>query len=215
MTMENATAKAMARQAGRGSLTDLERLLDAVIDGDFDQGLTGAVLLSGAQTVAGVKTFSSPPVMSGASISAGTVPGAAVATGTLPLAALDAGAGLAAMIAAGLGATAAYAKTTDGAQTLLAANASTEGDRTVLIIINVDEVFADGDGGQTVFIAGQTGTTNKFMANTVLNDAAAGTVLVLAGTLTEETALLVTGTPATGTGTGGISVTVLAFPAAT
>lgn len=164
----------------------------------------GVAALTGAQDIAGVKTFTDPPVMSGASIEEGTT----------PLAALDSGAGLAAIIAAGLGATEAYDNTTVGAQTLLAANGTSEGDRTVLIVVHVDEAFDNGDGGQAVFIIGQTGTTNKFMANTVLVDATAGTTLVLAGTLTEETALLVTGTAATGTGTGGISVTVLALPSA-
>ena len=38
----------------------------------------GSVLLTGAQAVAGIKTFSSPPVMSGASITAGTIPDAAL-----------------------------------------------------------------------------------------------------------------------------------------
>lgn len=38
------------------------------------------VLLSTAQTVAGIKTFSSPPVMSGASITATTIPNAALVT---------------------------------------------------------------------------------------------------------------------------------------
>jgi hypothetical protein len=41
------------------------------------------VLKSGNQTIAGVKTFSSPPVMSGASISAGTIPTSAINNTTL------------------------------------------------------------------------------------------------------------------------------------
>lgn len=120
--------------------------------------------------------------------------------------------GLAALVAAGAGASASYSKTTDGAKTLLAANANGEGARTVLIIVTVDEVFAAGTGGATNFDIGETDTANKFKND--LATGAAGSVLVYAGTLTEEKALIVTGTPATGTGTGGISVTVLAFPAA-
>jgi hypothetical protein len=41
---------------------------------------TAPVLVSGAQTIAGVKTFSSPPAFSGASITAGSIPNAALAT---------------------------------------------------------------------------------------------------------------------------------------
>lgn len=183
-----------------------DRVLDAeavaaILDADPS---VGVLVTDQAQTFTGVKTFSSAPVMSGASIEAETIPASA----------LENGANVAALLDAGLGASAAYAKTTSGAQTLLAANGSGAGDRTVLITVVVTEVFADGDDAQTVFIIGQTGTTNKFMANTVLVDAAAGAVFTFAGTLTEAAALLVTGTAAAGTGTGAISVTVLALPAA-
>lgn len=164
----------------------------------------GQLVTDQAQTFAGVKTLSSAPVMSGASIEAETIPASA----------LENGAGVAALLGAGLGNSANFAKTASGAQTILAANGSGDGDRTVLITVVVTEVFADGDNAQTVFIIGQTGTTNKFMANTVLVDAADGAVFTFAGTLTEQAALLVTCTPAAGTGTGAISVTVLALPAA-
>lgn len=116
------------------------------------------------------------------------------------------------LLVGALGASAAYSKATNGAQTLLAAD--TDDNRAVLIVVKVTEVFADGDGGQTVFIVGETGTTNKFMANTVLDDAALGDVNVLAGINLATKDILVTGTPATGTGTGAITVTVLAIPAA-
>lgn len=124
-------------------------------------------------------------------------------------------AGLAPLIAAGLGASDAYDNATDGAQTLIAANESGDGARVVLGIVIVDEAFADNtEGTQTVFIIGETGSTNKFMANTVLVDAAAGDIFLFAGVLSEEAALLVTGTPAGTVGTGGISVTALVLPAA-
>jgi hypothetical protein len=42
---------------------------------------TSFLALTGAQTAAGIKTFSSPPVMSGASISAGTIPNSALVNG--------------------------------------------------------------------------------------------------------------------------------------
>ena len=119
------------------------------------------------------------------------------------------GAGLASLIAAGNGASASYVKTDTGAKTLLAANATGEGGRSVLIIVTVDETFADGTGAATKFDIGETDATTKFKAT--LNTGTAGDVLTYAGSLTEEKALLVTATPATGTGTGGISVTVLAL----
>lgn len=123
-------------------------------------------------------------------------------------------AAFAALAAAGLGASASYAKTTDGAQTLLAANATSEGDRVVLIIVHVDEAFADAGGTQTTFSVGETGTADKFAATSVFTDATLGSVFVLAGTLSEEAALLVTANDAAGAGTGGITATVLALPAA-
>lgn len=122
------------------------------------------------------------------------------------------GSGLTALITAGLGASATYTKATTGAQTLLAANGNGEGARTVLIIVTVDETFAAGDGAATIFDIGETDTTEKFKAG--LNSGTAGDVLTYAGSLTEEKALLVTATAATGTGAGGISIAVLALPAA-
>ena len=126
------------------------------------------------------------------------------------------GSGLAKAIADGLGASEVYPKTTDGAETLVAANGSGDGARVILGIVTVDEEFDDGDGGtQPVFIIGETGSTNKFLANTVLVDAKAGDTFIFAGDLTEETALLVTGTPGVGAGTGGISVAAFVLPKAT
>jgi hypothetical protein len=111
------------------------------------------------------------------------------------------------------GNSAAYPKSTNGAQTLLAADA--DGDRQVIIVVTVTEVFADGDGGQPTFIIGQTGTTNKFLAVTALDDASLGDTFMLQGTLTDNTALLVTAVAATGsTSTGAISVGVIAVPKA-
>lgn len=139
----------------------------------------------------------------------------AIGAGKVTSAMLENGAGLAALVAAGLGASDAYDNTTDGAQELVAANSALDGDRAVMIIVTVDEAFVTDEANtQTVFTIGQTGAATKFMANTVLVDATAGSVFVAAGILTEETALLVTGTPASGTGTGGVSVTVLLLPVA-
>jgi hypothetical protein len=142
---------------------------------------------------------------------AGAIGTSELADAAVTSAKLASGAGLAAAIAAGLGASAAYPKTTSGAQTLLAGDAAA---RVALIIVVVDEVFANGTGAQTVFTVGETDSASKFMANTVCVSAAAGTVFFCAGTLTATKALLVTGTAATGTGTGGISVSALVLDAA-
>lgn len=120
--------------------------------------------------------------------------------------------GLDSLVAAGFGATAAFPKTTNTAVTLLAANATVT--RVAIITCIVTEVFADGTGAQPVFIIGEADTTNKFAANTLLVDAALGDTHVLTGTLTATKALLVTGTAATGTGTGAITVSALVLPAA-
>lgn len=161
-----------------------------------------SVNLTGDQTIAGIKTFSSPPVMSGASIVAATIPNAALA----------ANGGLAALIGAGLGASANYTKATSGAQTLLA---GAVGDRSVIIVVDVSETFANGNGAQPTFQIGQTGTAAKFADTTAFTNKTAGTVLTFAGTLTSGDDLIVTGVAGTGTTeTGAISVTVLALPAA-
>jgi len=108
-------------------------------------------------------------------------------------------------------ATAAYPKTTSGAQTLLAAATV---DRRVIISVQVTTVFADGDGAQPTFEIGQTGETDKFAATTLFTGAAAGATFSLAGTLTANTALLVTATAATGTtSTGALAVTAIASAA--
>ena len=135
----------------------------------------------------------------------------AIGAGKVTSSMLANGAGIAALVTAGGGASASYDKTTSGAQTLLAANSSGEGARTVLIIVTIDETFAAGDGTATIFDIGETDSLEKFKAN--LNSGTAGDILTYAGSLTEEKALLVTATAATGTGAGGISIAVLALPA--
>lgn len=149
-----------------------------------------------------------------AKLAANAVESAKIADGAVTLAKLASGAGMAAMAAAGVGQSAAYDKTTNGAQTLIAANANGEGARVVLLIVHVDEVFADGDTTQTAFTFGETDTADKYADATLLADAALDGVFVLAGELTEEKALLVTGTAAAGTGTGGVTVTAIVLPAA-
>jgi len=101
-----------------------------------------------------------------------------------------------------------YAKTTAGAQALLAAD--NFNDRDVLITVSVTEAFAAGNGAATSFDIGETSTTTKFKSG--LNTGALGAQLVYVGTLSAGKALLVTATAATGTGTGAISITVVALP---
>lgn len=102
---------------------------------------------------------------------------------------------------------ASYSKTTTGAQTMLA---SALYDRSVIGLAIVTEAFADAGGAQTVFEIGETGTTNKFMANTVLVDATLGQVFAFAGTNDSGDAILATATAATGAGTGAIDVFAMA-----
>ncbi len=120
------------------------------------------------------------------------------------------GAGIAAVVTAGLGNSAAYTKATDGAQTLVAANA-TKG-RGTLVMAVVDEAFADNGGSQTTVAIGETGTTDKGMATTVFTDAAKGAIFFAGFTNTANKDIIATVTKATGEGTGGVSVTVLALP---
>lgn len=61
--------------AGPGTGAAAAAAFRALVAADI-QGI--AVALTGAQTIAGIKTFSSAPVMSGASISAGTIPSSAL-----------------------------------------------------------------------------------------------------------------------------------------
>ena len=110
--------------------------------------------------------------------------------------------------AASTGNSARYIRTTNGAQTLLAA---VPVDRAVVVVINVVTTFAAGDGAAPIFDIGETGTPEKFKAD--LNTGTAGDTLVFAGQLTAGKALLVTVTAATGTtSTGAIDVTALALP---
>jgi hypothetical protein len=82
--------------------------------------------------------------------------------------------------------TAAITRTTAGVTTLLA---SSTANRTVVISVQITTTFADGDG------------------------ATAGTTFSFSGTLTANTALILTSVAATGTtSTGAATVTVIASP---
>jgi hypothetical protein len=174
----------------------------------------GKVLIGGATGVGAAKTPTGDVTITNEGVTvigANKIVTAMVQNASITGAKLASGAGVAALLAAGLGASATYAKATSGAQTLLA---SAAGARVVLIVVTVDETFAAGDTSATVFTIGETDTANKYAANTLLVSATAGSVFILAGTLTAAKALLVTGTAAAGTGTGGITVSALVLPAA-
>jgi len=103
-----------------------------------------------------------------------------------------------------------YIKTATGAQTVAAADATL--DRNVIVVIEVTEAFANGTGGQPTFKVGETSTTDKFSATSLLTGAAVGDKFVLSGKLLATKTLLVTAVAATGTGTGAIMVSAGIYP---
>jgi hypothetical protein len=106
--------------------------------------------------------------------------------------------------------TAAITRTTAGVTTLLA---SSTANRTVVISVQITTTFADGDGAQPTLTIGQTGSATKFAAAAAFTGATAGTTFSFSGTLTANTALILTSVAATGTtSTGAATVTVIASP---
>lgn len=104
----------------------------------------------------------------------------------------------------------AQTKTSDGASTLLAAHATTA--RTVLVLVTVDEVFANGTGTQTAFTLGVGASADSITDGSDLVDAAAGATFMYGAAVPITEAVTITATPATGTGTGGVTVTVIGVP---
>lgn len=123
---------------------------------------------------------------------------------------LASGAGVGALLTAGLGGSASYLKTQNATADLLAANGTK--DRACLVVVVVDETFADAGGNQPTFTIGEEATLNKFFDTAAFTNKTAGTVLVAAGTNLATKKVQVTGVQAVGAGTGGITVTVLAIP---
>jgi hypothetical protein len=106
----------------------------------------------------------------------------------------------------------AYAKTANGVQTLIDSSAvGYSADKLVMIVVEVIEAFANGNGAQTTFKIGQTATDDKFSATSLLTGAALGAKKILVGTLSADADLIVTANDASGTGTGAIKVSVAAF----
>lgn len=108
--------------------------------------------------------------------------------------------------------TQAYIRTDVGTKTLLAANATI--DRIVLIVVRITTAFAVGDGAKPTVIFGETGSTSKFAAVSVIVTAALEQVFVFTGTLSATKDLIATLVAATGsTSTGAYTVQAFAFPA--
>jgi hypothetical protein len=169
-----------------------------------DISAAGAILVGqGAGETAAAKTLSSHVAMA----ATGAV---TIQPGVVTNAMLAAGAGLGAIVTAGLGNSAAYVKTTDGAQTLVAAHGSK--DRGVLVLAVVDETFADVGGNQPTFTVGEAGTADKCWAAATFTNAAAGTIFCKGFLNTNTKAIIVTAAKAVGAGTGGLSITALALP---
>lgn len=109
------------------------------------------------------------------------------------------------MVGSGLGAGGSYAKTTDGTVTLHAADNT--GVRDVLWIIKVTEDFADaGEDDQPVFMFGEADDTDAYDDGSLLVDASEGDMFVLTGENTQNKAVVITATQATGASTGAINV---------
>lgn len=98
----------------------------------------------------------------------------------------------------------AVAKTATEAVVLLAARAFA---RRFILHLIVDETFAAGDGAATVIKIGDGTTADLYLDK---NTGTAGDVVVLAGTLASGKVLTLTPTAATGSGAGGVTVTVIA-----
>jgi hypothetical protein len=200
-----------------GVLTVASKAINPAKMADLAQGSILAGGASNAVTVLDAKTSGQILVGDGTDLASVAVSGDATlaANGTLTLGEgvvtsgkLANGAGVAALLAAGLGASANYPKETDGAQTLL--ENTSGGDLSCLIVCMVTETFADGSGSKPEFQIGKTGSPAIFGS---FVSGESGSVYVYPAYLVFGEDAIVTGVPATGDGTGAISVTVLALPA--
>ena len=125
------------------------------------------------------------------------------------------GAGVAALLAAGLGGSAKVLKTSAGAIPCLTPNPTQ--DRACIVVLVVDETYDEGTGTlPTVLLAyadpDHLETAVILMANTVLTNQVAGTVLTFAFVLPAVYTLGVGATAKVGDATGGCSVVAWALP---
>jgi hypothetical protein len=100
-----------------------------------------------------------------------------------------------------------FDKTADGAADILPARAVA---RTVQIVVQVTEEFADGSGQQPMFNIGDETSAAKFLIDTELQGATAGKKIPCGGVIDAGEKLVVTATAGTGTSTGAIRVTSIA-----
>jgi len=164
----------------------------------------GKILIGGAGGAGAEQTLTGDVTVTNAGVTA-------IGAGKVTSAMLESGAGVAAVLTAGLGGSDSIVKTDTATHTLVAAHGTK--DRACLVVVYVDEAFANGDTTATVVEVGETDTVNKCIANTLLVDGvAAGTVYTRAFTNTATKAIIATTTAAAGTGTGGCTITVLAIP---
>ncbi len=98
-------------------------------------------------------------------------------------------------------------KTSDGVITLLPAS---DYARSVILVVQVIETFADGTGAQTVFKIGDETTDDKFILAAELVDETNGKKFFGAGEIAAGEKLIVTADKATGNGEGAIRVTAIA-----
>jgi hypothetical protein len=131
-----------------------------------------------------------------------------LADGTEIAALLTANGTVSALVTSGVALSEVVTDESSSPVTLLAANGSGEGARCVVLIV---ECIEAGAGGNDIII-GETDTTNKFFATTVLGSMLLGAVLVKGGELTEEKALLAT--VSTAGSAGQYRITALVLPAA-
>lgn len=80
-------------------------------------------------------------------------------------------------------------------------------DRQFMAIITVDETFASDGGAATVIQIGDGTTADKYLSK---NTGTVADQVIICGKLLANKPLVLTPTAATGTGTGGVSITVLA-----
>ena len=79
--------------------------------------------------------------------------------------------------------------------------------RDFILVLKVDETFATGDGAATIIKIGDGATVDLYLTK---NTGTAADQVIVAGKLLANKALVLTPTAATGTGTGGVTITVLA-----
>ena len=119
--------------------------------------------------------------------------------------------GLTTVMSAGLGGSASYLKTDSGTKTLVAANASKG--RGALVVVHIDETFANGStGAQPTMAIGEDDTISKAAATIAFTNAAAGAIFVFGFTNLVTKKIIATLTAATNDATGGATITVISIP---